>query len=96
MVVEVERRYQNKNHDTRGGSQYILRRKVVKGKPLNGTSGIDLLYKGEVDLFLKIISFVCCGRKEGDSPPYFQSQLLRVYNHRENGRDKESDQGAGN
>ena len=55
------------------------------------------LCKGKVDLvFLKIISFVCCTRKEGDSPPYFQSQLLRVYNHRENGGDKESNQGAGN
>ena len=41
------------------------------------------LYKGKVDLVLKIISFVCCRRKEGDSLPYFQSQFLRVYNHRE-------------
>ena len=55
------------------------------------------LFKNKVDLVLKkIISFVCCARKEGDSPPYFQTQLLLVFNHRENGEDKESDQEAGN
>ena len=39
---------------------------------------------------------MCCVRKEGDSSPYFQTQLLHVYNHRENSEDKESDQGDGN
>ena len=37
-----------------------------------------------------------CAWKEEDSLPYFQTQLLHVYNHRENSEDKESDKGDGN
>ena len=34
---------------------------------------------------------MCYAWKEGDSLPYFQRQLLHVYNHRENSEDKEFD-----
>ena len=47
-------------------------------------------------VFKKIFHLCAAYKKEGDSLPYFQRQLLHVYSHKENSEDKEFDQGDGN
>ena len=78
MMIGVEKRQWNWNRGTRGNLWYILRRKMVWGKPLKRVSGMDFYIKWSWLIWRIVFFIVHVGTNEKDRPPPFHIQP-RVY-----------------